>query len=93
MTGPELGEFAGRTVIFAGLGLALGIAFFAALRLNVRLYLARCRPMPAILLHMTRLGGLAAALVLAAQHGAAAILGTLAGLLLARSVSLRGPSQ
>jgi F1F0 ATPase subunit 2 len=93
VTGQTSGEIAGPMAIFAGLGLALGIAFFAALRLNVRLYIGRRRPMPAILLHLARLGGLAAALILAAQHGAAAILGALAGVLLARSVSLRSRSQ
>lgn len=78
-----------QTSGFVALGLALGAAFFAALRLNARLYLGHAGRLPAALLQVARIGVAGGAFLLAARWGAAALLGTFAGFLVARMVALR----
>ncbi|MFC7333117.1 ATP synthase subunit I [Rhodocista pekingensis] len=70
-------------------GLAGGIVYFRALRLNARLWLAGRGVVLPLLLHAGRLllaGGL---FVLAAQAGAAALLAGFAGFLAARRLTVR----
>lgn len=70
-------------------GAALGTAFFRALAVTARLYVAG-GARRALALHAVRLGGAVAAFTLvAAAAGAAALVGMLAGFQAARSVALR----
>lgn len=74
---------------FILLGALLGAGYFAALRQDVERYVAG-RPLgPTVALHLGRLllAGLAFALI--AEAGAAALLGALAGFLLARTLAVR----
>jgi len=71
------------------LGLLLGMGYFAALRQNVERYLAGRALGPALALHLGRLLLAGLAFVLIAQAGAAALLGALAGFVLARFLALR----
>ena len=70
-------------------GTVLGYAHFATLRLNVRLYLAGGGPMRALALQVLRIALLAGGLGALAWLGAPALLGGMAGVLLARRVVLR----
>jgi len=67
-----------------GAGLALGSAFFLALRENVALYLRPDRRLRGIALHLGRLVLMCAALLLAARLGADILLAVTAGVLAAR---------
>ncbi len=72
------------------LGIAAGALFFRALRLNALLYLGQGPAWQPVVLHVLRLVLLATVLggaVLAG--GAAGLLGTFAGILLARAMVLR----
>jgi hypothetical protein len=73
---------------FALAGLALGGLSFAALRLNTELYVAGGL-WRSLILHVARLGALAAGLVLAAQQGAGPLLAGAGGLVLARWIAVR----
>ena len=84
-----LREGAPLVVLGVLLGLLLGMGYFAALRQNVEGYLAGRALGPALALHLGRLLLAGLAFVLIAQVGAAALLGALAGFVLARSVALR----
>lgn len=75
-------------VLFAALGAAAGLAYFWALRANLRLYFER-RGWAAVLLAL-RLMGVAALFWLIAQAGAAALIAALAGFLAARFLFLLG---
>jgi len=80
--------------ILLGLGLAVGLAagaiYFAALWRSVRRLPGAARPVRALLLGaLVRLALLLPALYLALQAGPAALLGALAGFLLARTAALR----
>lgn len=73
----------------AAVGFVCGLGYFHALRLNARLWLAGRGVAAPLLLHAGRLllaGGL---FVLAAQAGAAALLGGFAGFLAARRLVVR----
>jgi len=76
-------------VLGVGLGLLLGMGYFAALRQNVERYLAGRALGPALALHLGRLLLAGLAFVLIAQAGAAALLGALGGFVLARFLALR----
>ncbi len=74
---------------FAALGFGAGLAFFRALRLNVRLYATAGTDARAVGLHVLRLGALAALLWGAATQGAGPLLAAAAGFLAARLLALR----
>jgi hypothetical protein len=69
-------------------GLAVGGAFFALLRLNVRFYTSRHWPL-GIALHFGRWTLLTIALVVAARMGALPLLCLAGGILIARTVLVR----
>ncbi len=79
-----------KLAAFAGAGVVLGLAHFAALRANVRLYVAPGPIWLAIGLNLLRLaltgGGFAATVVFGS---ATAALAALAGFLLARALLIR----
>lgn len=78
------------TVIsYAAVGLAAGLAYFAVLRINVRLYLdgsARWRP---LILHGFRIAAAVALFWVLATRGAAPMLAGLIGFLTARFAAQR----
>ncbi len=84
-----LAEILRAAAPFALLGALLGAGYFAALRQNVERYLAGAPLGPSLALHLGRLllAGLAFALI--ARAGATALLGALAGFLLARALAVR----
>ncbi len=72
------------------LGLLLGIAHFASLRANVRLYLGGRSRVPAVGLHLARLLFVALAWVLLARLGGpTGVVAALAGFLVARPLCTR----
>ena len=82
--------FAVKLLMFAGAGLALGLAHFAALRANVRLYIASGPIWRPIALNLARLAATGGAVVAAvALGGALPTLAVVAGFVLARMVVLR----
>jgi F1F0 ATPase subunit 2 len=86
---PTFAEILRDAAPFILLGALLGAGYFVALRENVERYVAG-RPLgPAVALHLGRLLLAGVAFVLIAQAGAAALLGTLVGFLLARFVAVR----
>jgi F1F0 ATPase subunit 2 len=89
MSAASLTEILGRGALFVLLGALIGAGYFAALRLNVERYL-RDRPLgPTIALHLGRLLLAGVGFALIAPAGAAPLLGSLCGFLLARAVALR----
>jgi len=71
----------------AALGLAVGFAYLAALRINVRLYVAanaRWRP---LLLHAARMVAVASMFLALATQGAGPLLGGFLGFLAARLIA------
>jgi F1F0 ATPase subunit 2 len=76
-------------VMAALLGAALGFAYFNALRLNARLYLAEGPLWQPVVLHLLRIVGVVSAFVLIAPYGAGALLGALAGFVAMRFVLVR----
>ncbi len=72
-------------------GLALGSAFFLALRENVALYLRPDRRLRGVALHLGRLTMMCAALVIAARLGADILLAVTAGVVVARFAIVRKP--
>ncbi len=77
-----------KVVLFAGLGIAVGVAYFAALRYNVVLYVERGLGWPALVLHGGRIVAAGLVFWLVAFEGAAALLATMTGFLAARFVLL-----
>lgn len=80
-------------LLFAPVGVALGLAFFLSLRVNARLYVTGKSVGMAIAIHLTRIVGAAVAFGLVATQGAGALLGAFAGFLLARLVVARPPRE
>jgi len=72
-------------------GIALGSAYFVALRKNVSLYLSPGRRGAAIGLHLARLIAICGALVGAARFGAGVLLAVTTGILIARFAVVRRP--
>lgn len=70
------------------LGAALGLAYVATLRWNVRLYVAGNAGF-AIMLHVARFLGVALALGIAVRSGASALLAATLGFTVARFVAVR----
>lgn len=79
---------AAHAILFFAIGLALGYAHFATLRLNTRLYLQHAVAAAAGL-QLLRLAVSVTALALCARAGALALLLAFAGLLAARTWLLR----
>jgi F1F0 ATPase subunit 2 len=80
-------------VSYAVVGLAAGLAYFAALRVNVRLYVdgsARWRPM---ILHGVRIAAAVALFWVLATRGAAPLVAGLAGFVTARFIAQRWKEQ
>jgi F1F0 ATPase subunit 2 len=74
-----------------GVGLALGVAYFTALRWNVRLYLTPGGRAAGIALHVGRLAAVTAVLWLAARAGAAPLLAVALGIVVSRPLAIRRP--
>ncbi len=84
-----LAEILRAAAPFGLLGALLGAGYFTALRHNVERYLAGAPLGPSLALHVGRLALAGIALALIAKAGAAALLGALAGFLLARALAVR----
>jgi F1F0 ATPase subunit 2 len=86
---PDFAQILRDAAPFLVLGCLLGVAYFAALRHDVERYLGGAPLGLTLALHLGRLliGGLAFALI--ARAGAAALLGALAGFVLARTLAVR----
>ncbi|MCK5443997.1 MAG: ATP synthase subunit I [Rhodospirillaceae bacterium] len=70
-------------------GLAVGIAFFAALEINARLYLTPTMHVRAVALHLARMAGAGAGFTAFAAYGGLALLAGLLGFLSARPIYVR----
>lgn len=79
----------GTVAAFAAIGAAFGLAYFAALRVNARLYLAGTGLGPPFALHVARLAAAALLFWVSARQGAAPLLAALAGFLVARLIAVR----
>ena len=89
-----MSEFLLLTVLsYAVVGLAAGLAYFAVLRINIRLYLdgtARWQP---LILHGVRIAAAIALFWVLATRGAAPMLAGLAGFVTARFVALKSKAE
>ena len=77
-----------RVASYAVLGALIGAAYFAALEWNVRLYAGRGAAWDTLLIHLTRLGFVAAAFTLCARQGAAPLLASFAGFMVMRTFAV-----
>ena len=84
-----LAELLRQAAPFVLLGVLLGAGYFTALRQNVERYLAGAPLGPSLALHLGRLLLVGLAFALIARAGAPALLGALAGFLLARAFAVR----
>ncbi len=75
-----------RMASYAASGALIGMAYFAALAWNVRLYTGRGAGRKALLLHLLRLAVAVAAFTLCARQGAAPMLASFAGFLAIRTI-------
>lgn len=78
----------GLCLALALAGFGVGLVYFAALRRTVRRFTARDGWLEPVALTMGRIGVAVAVLAIAARAGAAALLVTFTGFLLARAVAL-----
>ena len=74
-----------RMAAYAALGALIGMAYFAALAWNVRLYTGHGAGRNALLLHLSRLAVAAAVFTLCAMQGAAPLLANFAGFVAIRT--------
>lgn len=81
-----LGPLLLRVAVFGAIGLAVGAAYFEALRVNARLYLGGSGRVRGVGLHALRVALLAAALVVIARFGGLALVSALVGLLASRRI-------
>ena len=88
MTAPDTPFLWFPAVAALGVGLALGLAFFASLRRNVQFY-TDGRPLAGVVLHLLRVLLVAAVLVAAVQFGAVPLLACALGFLIGRHLVLR----
>lgn len=80
-------------LVTMALGLVVGLAYFRALRLTADLFAhGRGRILP-LGLTLIRFAGLIAILLLAAKLGAAALIASFVGFLLARTIAVRSASE
>ena len=77
-----------RMAAYGALGALIGMAYFAALAWNVRLYIGHRTGRNALLLHVLRLAVAVAAFTLCARQGAAPILASFAGFMAIRTISV-----
>lgn len=84
-----IGVVALRIAAYATLGALIGMAYFAALAWNVRLYTGQGAVWNALVLHLARLGVAVAAFALCARQGAPPMLASLAGFLAMRTIAIR----
>jgi F1F0 ATPase subunit 2 len=77
-----------RTAAYGALGALIGMAYFAALAWNVRLYIGHGAGRNALLLHLLRLAIAVAAFTVCARQGAAPILASFAGFMAIRAISV-----
>ncbi len=89
MTHEALISISSLTMTMALIGFAFGLAYFAALRRTVTLFAAGRGWFVPVALTLGRIGVAIIVLVLAAKLGAASLLATFIGFLLARTVALR----
>ncbi|MBV8056807.1 MAG: hypothetical protein JO071_16385 [Deltaproteobacteria bacterium] len=71
------------------LGIALGAAYLAALRLNVRLYCDGVSVWKTLLVHLLRIVSVGSVFTVCARHGALPLLSGFGGFVVMRTVSLR----
>jgi F1F0 ATPase subunit 2 len=83
-----IGVVAVRIAAYGALGALIGMAYFAALAWNVRLYTGQALGWNAPLLHLARLGVAVAAFALCARQGAAPMLASFAGFFAIRVISV-----
>ena len=81
-------SFLPRIFFYGALGALLALAYFYALRWNVRLYVTRGAAWSILSIHLMRLLSLAAALTLFAREGALPLLSCVAGFLMMRTVAI-----
>ena len=77
-----------RMAAYGALGALIGMAYFAALAWNVRLYIGHGAGRNALLLHLLRLAIAVAAFTLCAKQGAAPMLASFVGFLAIRVISV-----
>lgn len=82
-----------HVLIGAAVGLPAGVAYFAALRRNVQLYVAGGFGYSALAFHLLRLAIVAVLFFFLAKLGVGALLSGLAAFLLARTLALHGPRR
>lgn len=75
--------------LFALFGTLAGLGYFAALRINVGLYLKGSGLAAPLALHGLRIALLGGALFLAARFGATALMASLAGIAAAKAIAIR----
>ena len=75
-----------RMAAYGALGALIGMAYFAALAWNVRLYTGHGAGGNALLLHLSRLAVAVAAFALCARQGAAPMLASFGGFLAMRTI-------
>jgi len=83
-----MGLMAVQITAFATLGALLGFVYLAALGLNVRLYLEAGAGWLALLVHTTRLLATCVALALCARQGALALLSSVAGFQIVKTIAI-----
>ncbi|MFZ2063741.1 MAG: ATP synthase subunit I [Candidatus Binatus sp.] len=77
-----------RIVPYAVIGASIGVAYFAALGWNVRLYADNGAGPSSLLLHLARIVVAVAAFTLCAKQGAMPLLACFAGFLAIRTISV-----
>ncbi len=77
-----------RMAAYGAFGALIGMAYFAALAWNVRLYIGDGTGRNALLVHLSRFAVAVAAFTLCARQGAAPMLANLAGFLAIRTISV-----
>ena len=83
-----IGAIVLRIAPYAVLGTLIGVAYFASLGWNVRLYADRGAGLSALLLHLARLVVAVAAFTLCAKQGAAPLLASFVGFFAIRMISV-----
>jgi len=89
MTDESLSSTSFLAATMAFIGFALGLVYFAALRRTVALFAARRGWFAPVALTLGRIGVAIIVLVLAVKLGAASLLATFVGFLLARTMAIR----
>ena len=77
-----------RMAAYGAFGALIGMAYFAALAWNVRLYIGHAAGRNALLLHLLRLAIAVAAFTLCARQGAAPMIASFTGFLAIRTITI-----